>query len=159
MWADEGSPTAQSNPLHVGLRCTQPNLPLRLSAGQDLNLKAASLTSDAGNLLATAGRDVSLGAGEAYLYVDDAHKTTNRGVLSRTTTITRDTIEQITAPGSTLSGDTATVSAGRDLTVTGGSIVSDRGTELAAGRDIEELNATRAIFSGTDLRVFYELIS
>ncbi|WP_028319365.1 hemagglutinin repeat-containing protein, partial [Desulfobulbus elongatus] len=109
---------------------------LYMHAGNDLTLKAATVTSDQGAVVAMAGRDVTLSAGEGYVYADDAHKVTKSSMFSSTTTITRDTLEQTSALGTTLSGETATVMAGRDLTVFGSNVVSTSGTGLFAGEDI-----------------------
>jgi len=46
------------------------------------------------------------------------------------------------APGTTLSGETVTVIAGRNLNLRGGNLVSTEGTTLIAGRDINLLAAT-----------------
>ena len=115
---------------------------LRLSAGQDITLKAANVTAETGNLLATASRDINLTTGEAYSFADDAHQSKSKGFLSSKTTNTRDTVIQTTALGSTLSGETATVIAGQDLNILGGNIVSTTGTTLLAGEDVNLLAAT-----------------
>ena len=115
---------------------------LRLQAGVDLNLKATEVTSDKGALVATAGRDVNLSTGEAFLSYDEAHQYTSKGMLSTTTTTTRDTMARTSALGTTLSGDTATVLSGRDINVLGGNIVSTAGTLLVAGEDINILAST-----------------
>ena len=115
---------------------------LRLSAGQDITLKAANVTAETGNLLATASRDINLTTGEAYSFADDAHQSKSKGFLSSKTTNIRDTVIQTTALGSTLSGETATVIAGQDLNILGGNIVSTTGTTLLAGQDVNLLAAT-----------------
>ena len=79
---------------------------LRLSARQDINLKAADVSAETGGLWATAGRDINLTTGEDYSFVDDAHQSKSKGFLSSKTTNTRDTVIQTTALGSTLSGET-----------------------------------------------------
>jgi len=114
---------------------------LRLSAGNDLNLKVASVTSDQGALLATAGKNVNLTTGEANVFYDDASQSTESGFFSSKTITTRDTLNQTTALGTTLSVDTAMVFAGKDINVLGGNVVSTKGTTLAAVGDINILSA------------------
>ncbi|MBV5276763.1 hemagglutinin repeat-containing protein, partial [bacterium] len=109
---------------------------LRLFAGQDINLKAAGVTSESGALSATAGRDIILTAGEDYNRVENAYKSTSKGFMSKKTTIARDVVEYSNALGTTLSGATTQLEAGRDINVTAGNIVSDRQTDLLAGGDI-----------------------
>lgn len=115
---------------------------LRLQAGLDLNLKAADIATETGDLLATAGRDVNLRTGEASVFYDEAHRSTSKGMFSTTTTTTRDTVAQTSALGTTLSGEAATVFAGRDINVLGGNIVSTAETFLAAGENIGILAAS-----------------
>lgn len=61
--------------------------------------------------------EVNLTTGESVAFSDHAHKSTSKGMLSSKTTTTRDTINQTTAVGTTLSGETATVLAGTDINV------------------------------------------
>ena len=110
---------------------------LRLSAGNDLNAKAANVTSEQGALLATAGRNISLTAGEANVQRDEASYSQSRGSWgSKKTVATRDTLDATTALGTTLSGNTATVLAGQDINLKGSNVVSTQGTTLAAGNNI-----------------------
>lgn len=121
---------------------------LRLTAGNDMQLTAASVFTEQGALTAIAGRDINLATGEAFMQSDDAHKSSSSGFLSSRTTTTRDTLQRTTALGTTLSGYTATVIAGRDIEVIGGNIVSTAGTGLVAGKDINLLLA--AISTGEE---------
>lgn len=110
---------------------------IRLQAGNDINAKAAGVESSQGALLATAGRDVTLTAGETYRFVDEAHQHKGKsGMLSSKTYITRDILAETTAQAATLSGDTATVLAGRDITVQGSNVVATHDVNLAAQGNI-----------------------
>ena len=110
---------------------------LRLSAGNDLNAKAANITSEQGALLATAGGNVNLTAGEAHDQRDEASYSQSRGSWgSKKTVATRDTLDETLAVGSTLSGNTVAVEAGNDIKLKGSNIVSTQGTTLAAGNNI-----------------------
>jgi len=117
---------------------------LTLQAGNDLTAKAANVTSSQGSLAATAGNDLTLAAAQASIQLDEAHRHKGGGFLSKKTRATRDTLEQTTAQGTTLSGNRVSVVAGHDLTLTGSNVVSDRGTELAAQRDLTLEAATNA---------------
>ena len=120
---------------------TQGNL--TFAAGNDLNAKAAQVTSSQGNLLATAGNNVNLTAGEANVQVDEAHQHKGRSsAFSRKTTTTRDMLDQTTAQASTFSGQTTTVLAGQDINLTGSNVVSDHGTALSAQNNLNIAAAT-----------------
>lgn len=127
---------SESSTAEVGTSVqTQGDLTLR--AGNDLNAKAASVTSAQGSLVAAAGNDVKLTAGKANVQVDEAHQHTGRSsIFARTTVTTRDTLDQTTAQATTLSGKTVTVQAERDVTITGSNVVSDAGTTLAAKNNL-----------------------
>lgn len=86
---------------------------------------------------ATAGRDVTLTAGETYRFVDETHQHKGKsGMLSSKTYITRDILSETTAQAATLSGDTATVLAGRDITLQGSNLVATNDVNLAAQGNI-----------------------
>lgn len=109
---------------------------IRLQAGNDLNGKAASVTSEQGALVAAAGNNINLTAGEANRSLDEAHQHSSKGFLSNKTTTTRDTLDATTAVASTFSGQTVDLQAGNNLTLQGSNAVSDLGTSLGAGSDI-----------------------
>ncbi len=128
---------------------------LRLSAGTlrqaqgdrgDINAKAASITSEQGALLATAGGNINLTAGEANVQRDEASHSQSRGSWgSKKTVATRDTLNETTALGTTFSGNTAAVQAGQDINLKGSNIVSTQGTTLAAGNNINLEAATNSL--------------
>ncbi|MFA5242946.1 MAG: filamentous hemagglutinin N-terminal domain-containing protein, partial [Sulfuricella sp.] len=110
---------------------------LRLSAGNDLNAKAASVTSEQGELLATAGRNITLSAGEANDQRDEASYSQSRGNWgSKKTVATRDTLNETTALTSTFTGKTAVLDAGNDIHIEGGQIKALNTIALLAGNDI-----------------------
>ncbi|MBA3034013.1 MAG: hemagglutinin repeat-containing protein, partial [Gammaproteobacteria bacterium] len=113
-----------------------------LQAGNDLNAKAASIASDRGVLHAAAGNNLNLTAGEANRSLDEAHQHTSKGFLSSKTVTTRDNLAETRALGTTLSGDSVSVEAGRDIHVSGSNVVSTQGTSLAAGQNITIAAAT-----------------
>ena len=115
---------------------------LTLQAGNDLNAKAANITSNQGALLAIAGNNVNLTAGEANVTVDEAHQHKSQGFLSTKTITTRDTLDQTAAQGSTLSGNTAVIIANNDINLKGSNVVSTQGTVLSAQNNINIEAAT-----------------
>ncbi len=109
---------------------------LILQAGKDINARGASASSG-GAITLSAGNDVNLTAGSATIQLDEAHKFKgSSSAFSSTTTTTRDSLAQSVSQASTLSGDTVTVLAGRDIKVVGSNVVSDHGTLLAAQNDL-----------------------
>ena len=105
---------------------------LTLIAGQDLTARAASVSSTQGALTANAGQDLTIEAGQARLAFDDAHQQKSKGLLSRKTKTTRDTLDQTTAIASTFSGETVTLQAGNDMRIQGSNVVSTANTTLLA---------------------------
>ncbi|MDN3366273.1 hemagglutinin repeat-containing protein [Ralstonia pseudosolanacearum] len=105
---------------------------LAIGAGQDVNATAAYANAT-GSIQVVAGRDVHLNAGQSHQDVRDEHFQTETGFMSSKTTHTIDSVSRTDAVGTTLSGDTVAVQAGRNLTVAGSTVASTNGTSLAAG--------------------------
>ncbi|MFC5474728.1 hemagglutinin repeat-containing protein [Paraherbaspirillum soli] len=104
---------------------------LVLNAGQDINA-AAAYASAGGQLVAAAGRDVKLGSVDQSTSLDQAIHTTSHGMLSSSSSRSQDTVHTTTAIGSTLSGDSVVVQAGRDIGVTGSNIAGTNDVTLTA---------------------------
>lgn len=116
---------------------------VRLSAGQDLNARAASITSEQGAVFAEAKRDVNLTTAQNYQFADEAHKVKGKsGWFSSKTTTTRDTVSQTQAEGSTLSAEQTYVQAGRDINLSGSNVVSTTQTVLVADNNVNIEAAT-----------------
>ena len=103
-----------------------------------------STPSDAasGDIRLSAARDVVLSTAESHVSVDEAHRHTRRGFLSRTTTSSRHTLDQTTQHGTLLSGNRVIVQSGQDIKVSGSDIASGQGTALDAARNINIEAAT-----------------
>jgi filamentous hemagglutinin len=71
-----------------------------------------------------------------YSFTKQTLRYPRSSAFSSTTTTPRDTLDATTATGSTLSGQTATVLANRDITITGSNVVSDSGTLLVAKNNL-----------------------
>jgi len=87
-------------------------------------------------LLATAGNDLRIEAGESTLNVAEQHKYTSKGFLSKKTTTTHDTLTDVTALASTFSGDSVTLGADRDIAIKGSNVVATRDTTALATRNL-----------------------
>ncbi|MGR0114517.1 hemagglutinin repeat-containing protein [Ralstonia pseudosolanacearum] len=108
---------------------------LAIGAGQDVNATAAYANAT-GSIQMAAGRDVNLNAGQSHQDVRDEHFQTEKGFLSTKTTHTIDAAGQTNAVGTTLSGDTVTIAAGRDMTAKAATIAGTGDVNLSAGRDL-----------------------
>lgn len=115
---------------------------LAMSAGRDLNARAARITSNVGAVALQAGQDMTLSAGEDHAQRDGARHWVQRGTLSSRSVITRDTVDTTRAVATTVSGETVRIEAGRDMTVRGGQIVGTHDMALTAGRDASIAAAT-----------------
>ncbi|MFS7193173.1 hemagglutinin repeat-containing protein [Serratia proteamaculans] len=115
-----------------------------LNAGNDLNARAATVSAgEALNL--NAGHDINILSGENTRDLDERHKVTGgNGLMSKTTTTTRDSFDRQTAQGSTLSGESINVLAGNDLRVHGSSVAGTQDVKLLAGNDLTVTGATES---------------
>jgi filamentous hemagglutinin len=115
-----------------------------LNAGNDLNARAATVSAgEALNL--NAGHDINILNGENTRDLDERHKVTGgNGLMSKTTTTTRDSFDRQTVQGSTLSGDSINVLAGNDLRVQGSSVAGTQDVKLLAGNDLTVTGATES---------------
>ncbi len=124
----------------------QANGDLRLSAGNDLNARGASVTSEQGALVATAGNNVNLSAAQTTRDVDEAHQFKGSSSwFSKKTITTRNTLSETTTQGTTFSGNTTYVQAGNDINVKGSNVVSTAATALLAKNDINVEGAANTI--------------
>ena len=111
-------------------------------AGRDILTRGTQITTRDGDIQLNATRDVALGTSESQISVDESHRHTRRGFLSRTTYSSRDTLDQTTQQGSLLSGNRVSVQTGQDIKVSGSDIASSNGTVLDAARHINIEAAT-----------------
>lgn len=116
-----------------------------LKAGQDLSATAAQIASAQGAVTLSAGRDVELLAGEANKVVEEMTQKTKKSLFKKKTVTTYNKTDTTTAIGTTLSGDTVNIVAGRDITLAAAQAVSDNGTKLIADRDITIDGVTNSV--------------
>ncbi|WP_211465747.1 hemagglutinin repeat-containing protein [Collimonas silvisoli] len=108
---------------------------LALIAGQDINA-AAAYANAGGQLVAAAGRDVHIGTAQQTGSVDQATYFTSKGMLSSSSDRSQTNANTSAAIGSTLSGDSVIVQAGRDIGVTGSNIVATNDVDLHAKNNV-----------------------
>ncbi len=113
-----------------------------LVAGQDATLTAATVVSDAGAVAISAGRDVVLNTAEEDHTFEQETWSKKKKTFSSKTTTTRETSSDTYAVGTTLSGDTVQIAAGRDISATGVQVGATGDVLLAANRDITVEAAT-----------------
>lgn len=110
---------------------------IQLLASNNLNAKAATVSSDKGKLLAAAGNDINLTAGEYNETLDEHHQHEgSNGMASSTVTTIHNTLDKTQALATTFSGDSSSLQAGHDITLVGSNNVATHDAELLAGNDI-----------------------
>ncbi|WP_052050375.1 hemagglutinin repeat-containing protein [Cedecea neteri] len=108
---------------------------LQLSAGRDINARAADLTAQDG-LIAQAGHDINLTSGESTFDHEGRSQWTKKGFLSKTTYDFYGNTSERDAQSTTLSGNSVQMRAGNDLTVQGSNVVGTQDVALAAGNNL-----------------------
>ncbi|WP_445990287.1 hemagglutinin repeat-containing protein [Chromobacterium haemolyticum] len=118
--------------------------------GSDLTVRASTIDSEQGALKLSARRDIDIGVAterETELLQSSG---TRKGVLSSTQKQTRAETDSATAKGSSLSGDSIVLQAGRDLSVAGSSVAATHDADLSAGRDVSITSAANTEYSHRD---------
>ncbi|WP_246289360.1 hemagglutinin repeat-containing protein [Achromobacter deleyi] len=108
---------------------------LTLMAGQDVNARAAEVTSDK-QLAVGAGRDITVAAGtnSNYAYNETYYK--KRGFLSSKSEHRKTETDWTTSASSTFTGDTTVMMAGRDLNVVGSNVAAQNDLVMSADRNV-----------------------
>ncbi|WP_343239069.1 hemagglutinin repeat-containing protein, partial [Stenotrophomonas sp.] len=109
---------------------------IAMQAGRDITLQAATVGSETGGIGLSAGRDVNLTAAQEQHDLTIDEQRTKKGFLKSKTTTTHDEWHDSIAVTTSLSGETVTIAAGRDITSQGAQIVGAGDVLLAAGRDL-----------------------
>jgi filamentous hemagglutinin len=107
-----------------------------LKAGNDVNLRAARVTSTEGVVSAEAGRDLNLLAGRQTLLSEDARQTTAHRIFQNKTTVTYDKVDQVASIGTVFQGKDVQLKAGRDVTVQASTVNAAELLNIDAGRDL-----------------------
>ncbi len=114
---------------------------LILKAGKNITGVASQITSANGTVGILADGNVDFTEGRNKQNLSTAVKTTDKGFLSKTTTQDRYDMQSDNAISSNIEGDKVIVEAGQDINFTAVNAISDRGTQLTAGRDVNILAA------------------
>ena len=103
-----------------------------LTAGEDIDARAAYIRSDEGNVNLKADKDISLTAGREI--ANDAYgiKYKAQGLLSSTTTAVRTRRESEHAVGTTISGKNVDISADNDIELKAANIAADENVSVGA---------------------------
>lgn len=112
------------------------------AAAANLNITSSSVLSDNGHIKLAATGDVNIGTQtETDTSLTTTH-TRSSGFFSSTDTRTRDQSSSTTRLGSSISGDSVEVNAGKNLNVIGSSVVGSGDVSLSAGKDVTIAAAT-----------------
>jgi len=103
----------------------------------DVTVTGSTLHSEQGAVGLQAKQDVVLNSATERESFYSEERSENKGLLNKSSghSVTQDVTTR--EKGSLLSGESVTVIAGRDLTVTGSAVVADQDVNLRAGRDVE----------------------
>ncbi|MBW3872516.1 two-partner secretion domain-containing protein [Neisseria meningitidis] len=108
-----------------------------LRAGNDLKIRQGELEAEEGKTVLAAGRDVTISEGRQITELDTSVSVKSKGILSSTKTQDRYHFSHDEAVGSNIGGGKMIVAAGQDINVRGSNLISDKGTVLKAGHDID----------------------
>ena len=120
-----------------------------LKAGNDLKIRQGELEAEEGKTVLVAGRDVSIGEGRQITELDASVSVKSKGILSSTKTYDRYRFSHDEAVGSNIGGGKIIVAAGQDINVRGSDLISDNGTALKAGHDIN-ISTAHNRYTGTE---------
>ena len=108
-----------------------------LLSGNNLNAKAAEVSSANGTLAVSAKNDINISAGINTTHVDDASKHTGRSGGGNKLIITdKAQSHNETAQSSTFEGKQVVLQAGNDANILGSNVISDNGTRIQAGNHV-----------------------
>ncbi|KTG17131.1 MULTISPECIES: hemagglutinin repeat-containing protein [unclassified Guyparkeria] len=112
---------------------------LVLTAGEDIAIHAGKVDSRSGHVSMTAGNDIRLASGRLTRRWEEAHRIEDDGLVSGSVSSSFDsrTVERHIA--SSVGADRVTLTAGEDVTVRASRVISDSGTRVEAGGDIQLL--------------------
>ncbi|MGW8308671.1 MAG: two-partner secretion domain-containing protein [Achromobacter pulmonis] len=109
---------------------------LTLAAGRDINARAADVTAGK-HLAVQAGRDINATAGvrTQHSYIESYSK--QHGFLSSRSNHMVNAITTERAQATTFTGDTATLTAGRDVVVSGSNLGAQHDLAVSGARDVK----------------------
>jgi filamentous hemagglutinin len=107
-----------------------------LSAVRDVNARQATVNAGEGLLTVRADRDINIASGQTTMAGSYAAQWTDSGTFSRTDNKFSGSFDSSTSAGSSFSGGTVLMGAGRDITIQGSKISGTQGVAISAGRDL-----------------------
>ncbi|WP_446001324.1 hemagglutinin repeat-containing protein [Stenotrophomonas maltophilia] len=136
------SQTTQSRDETVHGTSLQAGGDIALVAGRDANLTATQVGSTDGGISIAATRDVNLLAAQEDHSWEQETTRRKKGLLSSKTTTTYDATRDSLVVGTTLSGETVTIGAGRDVVAQAAQVAATGDVVVAATRDLTIGTAT-----------------
>ncbi|MDX1750019.1 MAG: hemagglutinin repeat-containing protein [Methylophaga sp.] len=119
---------------------------ISFNSGNDVNATATSITSETGAINVTAMQDINIIEGRETSNFDTARKVKRSSTFSSKTKIQRDVFKADNSIGSTISGDTLMLEAGNDLNIRGSNVISDNGTVLTAGDNVNVTSSSNTAY-------------
>ena len=110
-------------------------------ADNDISIRGSNVRSDEGPVGISAGQDVKIENSLSSESVNAKSSYKVSGQLSRSTIKESGAKSREVTNFSNIEGDTVSIQAGRDISLTGTNALSDSGTQLSAGRDVSILAA------------------
>ena len=112
-----------------------------IKAGNNISGTAVDINSSKGTVGIIAEGNIDFKEGRSKQNLSTANKSTSKSFLSKTTTQNRYDMQSYNAISSNIEGDKVIVQAGQDINFTAVNAISDSGTQLSAGRDVNILAA------------------
>ncbi|MDF7676196.1 filamentous hemagglutinin N-terminal domain-containing protein, partial [Neisseriaceae bacterium ESL0693] len=114
---------------------------INLISGHDINIRQGDINSDQGRLNLAASNNINIEAGRQQTELDHSVYIKTNNITSKKTQLDQYQAQYDEAIGSSLGASQISLLSGHDINVSGSNIISDNGTQLMAGNDIN-INAT-----------------
>ncbi|EBP8539766.1 filamentous hemagglutinin N-terminal domain-containing protein, partial [Salmonella enterica] len=109
---------------------------LALAADQDIHATATDVSA-VGSLSVHAGRDIRLDTGSSARDITENSRQTSGGFLSKSSVETHDEVHDRQAISTTLSGDTVSLLAGKNISIHGSNVAGTKDVSLMVGHDLD----------------------
>ncbi len=107
-----------------------------LTAGQDINLRAATVDAQGALALNAIDGDITLEAGQRTDSLAEGRQTRSSGLFSSRTRTTRTSSINTQALASELGGQTVTMTSGQDIHLSGANVLADQDLGIHAGSNL-----------------------
>lgn len=105
---------------------------LTIQATQDINAKAAAISSTQGAINLVAGGNINLLAGQASSQLQEASRVSSKGLFSSKSISDQHSLATTTAQQTGVSGNSVSLQAGQDVTMQGAGVVSSQNNQIQA---------------------------